>query len=71
MVKKPEGHMQKILNFLGSNGNEEEGSIDFSISNCFRCMLCTKPKQKSEQIQLLQISEQLGELDSKLKHLEL
>lgn len=71
VVKKPEGHMQKLLSFLGSNGSaDEEGSIDFSISNCFRCMLCTQPKRNSEQIQLLQISEQLGELDSKLKHLE-
>ncbi len=71
VTKKPEGHLQKILSFLGSNQNEEEGSIDFSIANCFRCMLCTQPKTKSEQIQLLQISEQLGELDTKLKHLEL
>lgn len=71
VVKKPEGHLQKLLSFLGTNSNDEEGSIDFSISNCFRCMLCTQPKTKSEQIQLLQISEQLGELDSKLKHLEL
>lgn len=71
VVKKPEGHLQKILGFLGTNKNDEEGSIDFSISNCFRCMLCTQPKTNSEQIQLLQISEQLGELDSKLKHLEL
>lgn len=71
VVKKPEGHMQKILSYLSPNRNDEDGSIDFSIANCFRCMLCTQPKTNSEQIQLLQISEQLGDLDSKLKHLEL
>lgn len=69
--KKPEGHLQKILGFLGGNQKDEEGSIDFSISNCFRCMLCTQPKTNSERIQLLQISDQLVELDSKLKNLEL
>lgn len=71
VVKKPEGHLQKLLGFLGSNPNDEEGSIDLSIANCFRCMLCTQPKANSEQIQLIQISDQLSDLDSKLKHLEL
>lgn len=71
VAKKPEGHLQKLLAFLGSNPKDEEGSIDFSIANCFRCMLCTQPKTNSEQIQLLQISEQLSDLDAKLKNLEL
>lgn len=50
---------------------EEEGSIDISFAGLFRCMLCTHPKSKAEQVQLLQISEQILEIDSKLKQLEL
>lgn len=49
----------------------ESGSLDFSVAGLFRCMLCTHPKSNAEQMQLLQITDQLTELDNKLKQLEL
>lgn len=62
--------MNKILEMFQSN-KEEDGSLDLSIGGCFRCMLCTHNKSKVEHVQLLQISNQILELDGKLKKLEL
>lgn len=50
---------------------EKEGSVDISVAGLFRCMCCTHAKTNTEQVQLMQISDQLRDLDGKLKHLEL
>lgn len=62
--------MQKLMDLLKPN-KEEEGSMDISIAGLFRCMFCTHQKSNTEQVQLVQISDQIGELDGKLKQLEL
>lgn len=69
-MNKSQNRLTKFMDMLITN-KEEEGSIDISFAGLFRCMLCTHPKSKAEQVQLLQISEQILELDSKLKQLEL
>lgn len=69
--KKPvASRFGRILDSLKTS-QDENGSLDFSVAGLFRCMLCTHPKSNAEQMQLLQISDQLIELDKKLKQLEL
>lgn len=68
--KKKQTRFQKLFNFLKPN-NEEEGALDISISGFFRCMMCTRPKPSAEQAQLMHVADQLSELNTKLRALEL
>lgn len=63
--------LQKFLGYLRPANDEEEGSFDFSVAGLFRCMLCTHKKTDPTQEQLVHIAASLGELNSKLKELEL
>ncbi|KAK2724897.1 hypothetical protein QYM36_001381, partial [Artemia franciscana] len=49
---------------------EEEGSIDFSFANLFRCMLCTHRKPIDEKQQLVRIAESLEVLTKRLDSIE-
>ena len=63
--------LQKFLGYLRPDNDEEEGSFDFSVAGLFKCMLCTHKKADPTQEQLVHIAASLGELNSKLKELEL
>lgn len=60
-----------MFSFLQSSQQKEEGSIDFSFAGLFRCMFCTHPKSNDEQAQLIQIADQLGEINNKMRDLEM
>lgn len=60
----------RIIDSLKSS-NDQTGSLELSITGLFRCMFCTHPKSNTEQMQLLQISEQLTDLDNRFKTLEM
>nr|AGW99338.1 chitin synthase 1 [Panonychus citri] len=66
-IKK--GNLLTFLN-LNSNGKDEDGSIEFSLANLFRCSFCTYPKPNDEKIHLLKIEQHLSEMTEKLSSLE-
>lgn len=65
---KKEGVWGLLLN--GSDNDEEEGGIDFSIGNVIRLMLFTHKKETHERDQLLRIADSLDTLTKRLDHIE-
>lgn len=63
------GNLLKFLN-LNPTKQEEEGSIEFSLANLFRCMFCTYPKPNDEKIHLLKIEQHLNDINNKVANLE-
>ncbi|KAJ6216762.1 hypothetical protein RDWZM_007919 [Blomia tropicalis] len=71
--KKAQEEMKKknLLGFLNmGNGEQEEGSITFSLANLFKCQLFTHPKPNEEAIHLMKIQDQLETITKKLNHVE-
>ncbi|KAI5633975.1 chitin synthase domain-containing protein [Phthorimaea operculella] len=54
----------------GANGNEEEGSLEFSFAGLFKCMFFTHPKGSEEKVQLLHIANTLEKLERKIETVE-
>ncbi|XP_046961037.1 chitin synthase chs-2 isoform X2 [Vanessa cardui] len=68
---KKKAKQKSLLGFLpGANGDEEEGSIEFSFAGLFKCLLCTHPKGNEEKVQLMHISSTLEKLEKKLENVE-
>ncbi|XP_058450072.1 chitin synthase chs-2-like [Malaya genurostris] len=68
----PRGKMNKLFGYLRSGDqDEEEGSINLSISGLFSCLFCTHPKSSAEKEKLLQVASSLTEINTKLKDLEM
>lgn len=70
---KRKAHQNTLLGFLQNvpaPGDNEEGSIEFSLAGLFRCMFCTHPKPIDEKQQLLRIAETLEGLDKRLDSIE-
>nr|XP_026487349.1 chitin synthase chs-2 isoform X1 [Vanessa tameamea] len=68
---KKKAKQKSLLGFLpGANGDEEEGSIEFSFAGLFKCLLCTHPKGNEEKVQLMHISSTLVNLEKKLENVE-
>lgn len=63
------GNLLKFLN-LNPTKQEEEGSIEFSLANLFRCMFCTYPKPNDDKIHLLKIEQHLNDINNKVAGLE-
>lgn len=63
---------QRLMRFFGKSGGggEEEGGIDFSFGGLFRCMMFTHPREKPEELHLVQISDQLQEISDRIQDLE-
>lgn len=71
MSKQPAtSRLGRIIDSLKSS-NDQTGALELSITGLFRCMFCTQAQSNTEQMQLLQISDQLNELDNKFKILEM
>lgn len=68
--EKNQTRLQKLFGFM-KRDDEEAGSFDLSFAGLCRCMLCTHPKNSTEQAQLLHITDQLMDLSGKLRDLEL
>ncbi|XP_053697083.1 chitin synthase chs-2-like [Sabethes cyaneus] len=66
-----QGKMSKLLGYLRSGDQEEDGSINFSVSGLFSCLFCTHPKSSAEKEQLVQVATSLTEINSKMKELEM
>ncbi|XP_062716312.1 chitin synthase chs-2-like [Aedes albopictus] len=67
----PQGKMHKLLGYLRSGDQEDEGSINFSVSGLFSCLFCTHPKSSAEKEQMVQVASSLTEINSKMKDLEM
>nr|AFM38193.1 chitin synthase [Anasa tristis] len=70
---KKKARQNTLLGFLQNvpaPGDNEEGSIEFSLAGLFRCMFCTHPKPIDEKQQLLRIAETLEGLDKRLDSIE-
>nr|QPN96974.1 chitin synthase 1 variant a [Riptortus pedestris] len=70
---KKKARQNTLLGFLQNvpqPGDNEEGSIEFSLAGLFRCMFCTHPKPIDEQQQLLRIAETLETLQKRLDGIE-
>ncbi|CAA9997013.1 unnamed protein product [Nesidiocoris tenuis] len=70
---KKAARQKNLLSFLQNvpqPGDNEEGSIEFSLAGLFRCMFCTYPKPVDEKQQLVRIAESLEVLERRLEGLE-
>lgn len=67
----PQGRMNKLLGYLRSGDQEDEGSINFSVAGLFSCLFCTHPKSSAEKEQIVQVAASLADINSKMKDLEL
>lgn len=69
---KQAGTANNWFGFLqnGNSKNDEEGSMEFSLSGLFKCMLCTHKKDDGEKRQLAQIAESLKMLNKKMDAIE-
>ncbi|XP_014282325.1 chitin synthase chs-2 isoform X2 [Halyomorpha halys] len=70
---KRKARQNTLLGFLQNvpmPGDNEEGSIEFSLAGLFRCMFCTHPKPIDEKQQLLRIAETLEKLEKRLDGIE-
>lgn len=70
---KKKARQNTLLGFLQNvpmPGDNEEGSIEFSLAGLFRCMFCTHPKPIDEKQQLLRIAETLEKLEKRLDGIE-
>nr|AOE23678.1 chitin synthase A [Phthorimaea operculella] len=68
---KKKAKQKTLLGFLqGANGNEEEGSLEFSFAGLFKCMFFTHPKGSEEKVQLLHIANTLEKLERKIETIE-
>lgn len=70
---KKAAKQKNLLSFLQNvpqPGDNEEGSIEFSLAGLFRCMFCTYPKPIDEKQQLVRIAESLEVLEKRLEGLE-
>lgn len=65
---KKEGVWGLLVN--GSDNQDEEGGIDFSIGNVLRVMFFTHKKESQERDQLVRIAESLDTLSKRLDHIE-
>lgn len=74
--KKREEEMKKqqssshFLGFLGVKEEELEGGFTFSFPNLCTLMLCTHPKPKDEQIQLLKMDNTMQKILDRLNQIE-
>ncbi|XP_058825614.1 chitin synthase chs-2-like [Topomyia yanbarensis] len=67
-----QGKMNKLLGYLRSGDqDEEDGSINISVSGLFSCLFCTHSKSSAEKEKLLQVATSLAEINSKMKDLEI
>ncbi|XP_065090221.1 chitin synthase chs-2-like [Ochlerotatus camptorhynchus] len=69
--KVPQGKMNKLMGYLRSGDQEDEGSINFSVSGLFSCLFCTHPKSSAEKEQMVQVAGSLADINSKMKDLEM
>ncbi|OWR41051.1 chitin synthase [Danaus plexippus plexippus] len=58
-----------ILSRWFGKSEETSGSLEFSISGLFKCILCTNPKDHKEDLHLLQISHNLEKIEKRLDSL--
>lgn len=65
---KKEGLWGLLLN--GSDNDDEEGGIDFSLGNIMRIMMFTHKKDNHERVQLMRIAETLDSLSKRMEHIE-
>lgn len=68
---KNQTKLQKLVGYLRPGGDGEEGSFDVSFAGLFRCMFCTHKKVDNTNEQLIHIAASLGDLNMKMKSLEL
>lgn len=59
----------RVLNLLGANGQDNGGAISFSVSNLFKCLLCTVPKTAEEE-RLIQVQASLEAIQVRLGMIE-
>ncbi|XP_047545351.1 chitin synthase chs-2-like [Vanessa atalanta] len=59
---------KSIMTWFGKS-EETSGSLEFSIGGLFKCLCCTNPKDYSENLHLLQISNSLDKIDKRLDSL--
>lgn len=71
---KKNARQKSLLGFLQNGGpapgDNEEGSIEFSLAGLFRCMFCTYPKAIDEKQQLVRIAESLEVLEKRMEGIE-
>lgn len=70
-AKKKAKH-KSLLGFLQGSGtsDDDEGSIELSVSGLFKFMLCTHQKSGDEKAQLIHIADTLDALSKRLDHIE-
>ncbi|XP_024224435.1 chitin synthase chs-2 isoform X2 [Bombus vosnesenskii] len=70
---KRKAKQKSLLGFLqsgvGSN-DDEEGSIEISLSGLFKCMFCTHGQTSNEKQQLVAIAESLEQVSKRLEVIE-
>ena len=60
-----------LLGFLkNSAGDNEEGSIEFSLAGLFKIMCCTHQKSVDEKQQLVRIADSLDALNKRIDAIE-
>jgi chitin synthase len=67
----PKNVLKKVMSFLQSGNEEEDGTVDISFAGLFRCMFCTHPKSSREMEQLQAISVSLMTISDELRGLEM
>ncbi|CAH2243522.1 jg9407 [Pararge aegeria aegeria] len=67
-VAKKKMDNQSITRWF-SKSEEQTGSLEFSISGLFKCLLCTNPNDHKEDLHLLQIANTLEKLEKRLDSL--
>ncbi|KAF0297192.1 Chitin synthase chs-2 [Amphibalanus amphitrite] len=69
-AKKQPGGIMGFLSQFNSGAKEEEGSVDFSLGNVFRCMCCTYPKANDEREQLKRIADSIDNINKRMDSIE-
>ncbi|XP_037075582.1 chitin synthase chs-2-like [Pollicipes pollicipes] len=69
-AKKQPGGILGFLYQFNTTAKDDDGSVDFSLGNVFRCMCCTHPKEINEREQLKRIADSIDSINKRMDSLE-